>query len=119
MTVRLEAVEELLPSSIQVVPMRVQLVGLGIFSEVQQMYFTLEVHKLAIKVAPHSAWHEPADWLIVTVRHKGNQQLMYSLDACPFLTAALNAHRGIMFMRATLRNLALSIYLSVVLSAWL
>lgn len=51
-TVRLEAVEELLPSSIQVVPMHVQLVGLGIFSEVQQMYFTLEMHKLTIKVTP-------------------------------------------------------------------
>lgn len=73
MTVRLEAVEELLPSSIQVVPMRVQLVGLGIFSEVQQMYITLEMHKMAIKVAPHSAWHELADGLVMMVRHKGNQ----------------------------------------------
>lgn len=51
-TVRLEAVEELLPSSIQAVPMRIQLMGLGIFSEVQQMYLTLEVHKNALKVIP-------------------------------------------------------------------
>lgn len=49
-TLRLEAVEEVLPSSIQAVPMRTQLMGLGIFSEVQQMYLTLEMHKLALKV---------------------------------------------------------------------
>ena len=52
-TLRLEAVEELLPSSIHAVPMRTQLMGLGIFSEVQHMYLTLEVHKLALQVCPH------------------------------------------------------------------
>ena len=50
MAARLEAVEELLPDSIQAVPMRSQLMGLGVFSEVQQMCLTLEMHKLALQV---------------------------------------------------------------------
>lgn len=50
MAVRLDALRELLPSSLGDVPLRSQLAGLGILSEVQVLYQTLEIHTAEMEV---------------------------------------------------------------------
>lgn len=52
--VRLDALRELLPSSLGDVPLRTQLAELGILSEVQVLYKTMEIHDAEMKV--QSLW---------------------------------------------------------------
>ena len=47
---RLEAVQDLLPSSLNEIPLRAQLIALGIFPECQQLNLAMEAHDAALKV---------------------------------------------------------------------
>lgn len=52
--IRLDALRELLPSSLGDVPLRSQLAGLGILSEVHVLYTRLEIHNQELEVTPYA-----------------------------------------------------------------